>query len=609
MLQKKKQLAVGVLSPIVWNLIVDQFLCKYEEGPIKVLGYADDILLYVTGICPVTMGEVLQPALDEVIQWGRNNGLTFNPTKTNAVLFRRFTRVRASPSINLDGMALKLQDSFKYLGVEIHRSLNWLPHVNQRTSKCNSLLGKCRNIIGQQWGLTPSRMEWLFRAVIQPKITYGSIVWSSNLTMTMKKKLTRTQRLCLLSFIHPLRSAPTAGLEAMMGWLPLPLHAEAVGFNTFLRVKMQLKEEWGSGNNGHVAAWERKEVQHFGGSLPAMRPINKHVWYENVDDYSSPERDVLHIYTDASKQGDNIGYAWVACAGNYIIAECIYSAKEVDVHRAEMLAIKEALSWIKEIESINCSFRLISDSWSAISVLKGFEAKDPLTFETMTLLSNIKSLVQLVWTKGHSNNTGNEYADALARVGAKEAERISFSSPFSPLTQRALRHLSEACFINDWQIVWDNAIDYRVSKLFIPCVEKKKVTKMNSEELQFLSQIITGHGLFRRHLRHWNEIEDISCSLCGEADEDSWHLWEYCPSLNSERDTATFLIKNGIPWYNALIHFFRSEKIKGRSLGIECNEDRLRNSECRPTKLKRDRKKLQLVRFAHCSKFDSFKVT
>ena len=48
---------------------------------------------------------------------------------------------------------------------------------------------------------------------------------------------------------------------------------------------------------------------------------------------------------------------------------------------------------------------------------------------------------------------------------------------------------------------------------------------------------------------------------------------------------------------------------EGRSLGIECNEDRLRNSEWRPTKLHRDKKKLQLVRFPHCSKFDSFEVT
>ena len=300
-----------------------------------------------------------------------------------------------------------------------------------------------------------------------------------------------------------------------------------------------------------------------GGPLPAMDSINKYVWYNNdaIDDCPW-ERDVLHVYTDASKQGENVGYAWAACAGNYLIAEQIYSAKEVDVHRAEILAIKEALSWIKELESMNCSFRIITDSMSAVTVLKGYEAKDQLTYETMTLLSTTGSPTQLVWTKGHADTTGNEYADALARVGAEEAERMSFSSPFFPLSQKALRNLSEASFINEWQVVWDNANAYRVSKLFIPCVDKKNVSKMSSDELQFLSHIITGHGLFRRHLRHWNEIMDISCSLCGEADEDSWHLWEYCPALNSERTTAIFLIKSGIPWYNAILHFFRSDKIK-----------------------------------------------
>ncbi len=45
---------------------------------------------------------------------------------------------------------------------------------------------------------------------------------------------------------------------------------------------------------------------------------------------------------------------------------------------------------------------------------------------------------------------------------------------------------------------------------------------------------------------------------------------------------------------------------RGRSLGIDCNEDRLTIYECRPTKLNRDRKKLQLVRLTNCSIFDSF---
>ncbi len=555
----------GVLSPLIWNLIVDRFLSNHTKGPVRVLGYADDILLYVIGVCPTTMGEIIQPVLDEVVQWGRDNGLSFNPSKTTAVLFRKFLRVRRAPKIQLDGVALELQDSFKYLGVEIQKNLNWLPHVSQRVGKCNSLLNKCRNIISRSWGLSPDKMEWLFRAVIQPKLSYGSVIWSGHQTKAIRAKLTRTQRLCLLSIIHPLRSAPTAGLEAMMGWLPLPLHVEDVGFNTFLRIKQQLDSSWvDDDGKGHVGIWKKKERVSLQGPIPMMNSIRRNVWHNanSTNRNHLKKKYMIQVYTDASKQGDNVGYAWAACAGDFVIEERIYSAKEIDIHCAETMAIREALSWIKELQSLDCAFRVISDSQSAITVLCGHEAKDYITYEAMTLLSQIKSPLQVIWTKGHSKNTGNELADALARVGAEEAIRMSYSSPFMPVSCKTLKKRSAVNQISYWQDIWDDKIDCRVSKLFVPVVGPKKSLHLSSNELQSLSQILTGHGLFRRHLRHWNEIDSISCSLCGEGDEDSWHLWKYCPALQKERSSTTALIKGGVPWHGAILKFFKCDKIK-----------------------------------------------
>ena len=56
----------------------------------------------------------------------------------------------------------------------------------------------------------------------------------------------------------------------------------------------------------------------------------------------------LCVYTDASKSGDDVGYAWSACDDAYCLAEEFYSAKEMDIHSAELMGIKEALSWIKD---------------------------------------------------------------------------------------------------------------------------------------------------------------------------------------------------------------------------------------------------------------------
>ncbi len=89
----------GVLSPLVWNLIIDSFLTQFQGDSVEVLGYADDILLYTEGTDPPSLWELLQPALDKVIDWGNQNGLTFIPTKTKTILFTRRRRLKNLPTL------------------------------------------------------------------------------------------------------------------------------------------------------------------------------------------------------------------------------------------------------------------------------------------------------------------------------------------------------------------------------------------------------------------------------------------------------------------------------------------------------------------------------
>ena len=62
----------------------------FSQGdPVKVVGYADDILLMVTGPDKGTLIDIMNEALERVLTWEDRNGLTFNPLKTCAVLFTR----------------------------------------------------------------------------------------------------------------------------------------------------------------------------------------------------------------------------------------------------------------------------------------------------------------------------------------------------------------------------------------------------------------------------------------------------------------------------------------------------------------------------------------
>ena len=88
---------------------------------------------------------------------------------------------------------------------------------------------------------------------------------------------------------------------------------------------------------------------------------------------------MVNIFTDASKKGDRVGYGFCVCLDNTLIAETYFSAWGIGVHRAELIAIGEVLSWIKESNTEDCHFHVQTDSVSAISVLCGHKATDITT--------------------------------------------------------------------------------------------------------------------------------------------------------------------------------------------------------------------------------------
>ena len=63
----------------------------------------------------------------------------------------------------------------------------------------------------------------------------------------------------------------------------------------------------------------------------------------------------------------------------------------------------------------------------------------------------------------------------------------------------------------------------------------KPSIKIPKEDLKTLFEVITGHTLLKRHLRHWIPVDNIDCTLCGEDDETYFHLVFECPALSRHR--------------------------------------------------------------------------
>jgi hypothetical protein len=151
----------GVLSPLLWCLVVDELLARLSGGGVYAQGYADDICLLVIGKFLNTVSGLIQWALGTVEEWCGELGLSVNPDKTGLVVFTRKRKLPGFFQLCLFGRVLQCSRSVKYLGVILDSRLTWREHVAVKVRKAQNSLWACRRACGRAWGLGPRLVHWL----------------------------------------------------------------------------------------------------------------------------------------------------------------------------------------------------------------------------------------------------------------------------------------------------------------------------------------------------------------------------------------------------------------------------------------------------------------
>ena len=83
----------GVISPLLWLLVVNDILLKIESMRIKAVAYADDVVILSSRLFTTTISEPIG-WLKSLANWTSNCGLGVNPDKTELVLFTRKNKIQ-----------------------------------------------------------------------------------------------------------------------------------------------------------------------------------------------------------------------------------------------------------------------------------------------------------------------------------------------------------------------------------------------------------------------------------------------------------------------------------------------------------------------------------
>jgi hypothetical protein len=169
----------GILSPTLWNFVMDYFLAKFLDHTVEAIGYADDgALIFVARDIGFAQRQ-MQTALLVASDWATEVGLTFSIAKTKAMIF---SRKRIPPSLptqlTMSGCKVETVEEFKYLGILFDSRLNWKAHIALKTKDAKKHIMMLHRGLGTTWGSSPAITLWLYTGVECPALTYGALVWA-----------------------------------------------------------------------------------------------------------------------------------------------------------------------------------------------------------------------------------------------------------------------------------------------------------------------------------------------------------------------------------------------------------------------------------------------
>lgn len=531
----------GCLSPLLWSLVVDDLLGKLTEAGFEICGYADDLVIVVRGKHDGTVCDQMQIALSTAHEWCINEGLSINPKKTILVPFTN-RRKYSLKVLKMGGVELAPTDHAKYLGVIFDRTLSWKLHVDAVVNKARNALFTCARMAGSTWGLKPKMMDWLYRSIVRPIISYAAFVWWPTTKVKARQlALDKLQRTACLAITGASRSCPTAAMQVILDLPPLAIFLESEAAKWAIKTLKQDKMKSGD-LTGHMRILNECQVPID--VVTDVMPI-KHQFVKNYivtptsrEQWARAEiafpRGSLVFYTDGSKMEDGRVSAGVFGPR---IELAVPMGLGLSVFQAEVYAIMECVAHCRLRDYRHAKIYILSDSKAALQALDSFTFESKLVWECMLSLNSlgVSNKVTLMWVPGHASVHGNEMADRLAKEGAV----TPFIGP-QPFCGFPKSH--QAMVVKDWEnrrkiAAWSAVQGQRQAKRFLSYSSSwtKKVLSLSKNGLRKMTGLLTGHCPVNYHLRNIGAVPDASCRFCKEATETAEHLLCECEAVHRQR--------------------------------------------------------------------------
>lgn len=505
------------VGPLLWLLVADVILKRISQIHGNILSYADDFIL----IFSANTRNSLETQTNSILQNFTNItdilNLTISPSKSQGMLFGRFTLPNRHPIFKINNTSIPIVDNIKYLGLTLDSKFNWIAHFELLRENIRNFAFIVNKTSTRDRGLSTTIRKIWYLTVIEKRISYGHEIWYQDLRTHASRKLNSCQRIGLFSIIKPYRTTSTDAMCILTGVIPILIK---LGNSSLLYSTVHDNNKLNINGTEISKSNIMHKVNTF--DFPHYNKIKNLNFIAptkiSVDNSIFPQ-----IYTDGSKMDEGTAAAFtVFYHGNYILDYTIRLHPNNSIYQAELVAILKALEWVITTNFDNIT--IYTDSLSSVFTLQRAFPSNIISLNIFNILYNNSSLVvNIGWIKAHMGLEGNERADRLAKsVILDNLFDTVLDIPF-PISY-VKYHLNKIS-LKEWQTNWELSTKGRDTYNIIRHVNTDFICNT-----QISLYYATGHGSFPAYLYKINKRPDNNC-ICGREGTVVHYIYGNCPLM------------------------------------------------------------------------------
>ena len=186
---KERKIETGIpqgspVSPIIFLIYISQvFDAVIEACPlVTLLSFVDDLGFIASGTSVKNITRSLEKVSKTALDWGIANAVTYNTSKTEAMLFSKSQRQQLSKQLQRTKIKVgneKIRfnkEATRWLGVWLDSQLKFTSHINERVRRARTAEIWIKSLT-RTYGLTPRLVRQIQIAVVQSTALYGAEVW------------------------------------------------------------------------------------------------------------------------------------------------------------------------------------------------------------------------------------------------------------------------------------------------------------------------------------------------------------------------------------------------------------------------------------------------